>query len=64
MASYTYACKDYPGMDSCPGTFESQAQDELWKHFELHAAAAPQEDPSSWPPDEITTVKALIKKSD
>jgi len=41
MASYTYACKDYPGMDSCPGTFESQAQDELWKHIELHAAAAP-----------------------
>ena len=49
MASYTYACKDYPGMDSCPGTFESQAQDELWKHIELHAAAASQEDPSSWP---------------
>lgn len=43
--AYSYRCKDYPGMDACPGSFT--AETELWKHIELHAAIAHQENPSS-----------------
>ena len=30
MAStYSYACKDYPGMDACPGHFVAETEDEI-----------------------------------
>jgi len=38
--AYSYACKDYPGMEGCPGSFKAQTEAELWKHIELHAATA------------------------
>ncbi len=56
-----YACKDYPGMEMCPGRFEAETDEELWKHMELHAVVAHQEDPASWPSEEIANLKALIK---
>lgn len=62
MGSYTYACKDYPSMDECRGQFEAETEEELWKHIELHASAAHQEDHASWPPEEIANVRALIKR--
>tara|TARA_B100000959_G_C14467361_1_gene413592 strand:+ start:186 stop:338 length:153 start_codon:yes stop_codon:yes gene_type:complete len=49
-------------MATCPGKFDAETQEELWKHIELHASDAHEEDPASWPAEEIATVKALIKK--
>ncbi len=62
MVYCTYACKEYPGMEMCPGRFEAETEEELWKHIELHASVAHQEDPASWPSEERATVKALIRK--
>ncbi len=28
---YSYACRDYPGMESCPGRFYTATEEELWK---------------------------------
>ena len=61
MATRSYACKDYPGMEACPARFEAATDDELMKHIELHAAIAHQEDPASWPSEEKAKVKALMK---
>ncbi|MEM7224402.1 MAG: DUF1059 domain-containing protein [Pseudomonadota bacterium] len=59
--TYTYACKDYPGMEACPGQFVAETKDELWQLMALHAQIAHQEDPSAWSKDEIAQAKALIK---
>ena len=61
MATRSYACKDYPGMESCPARFEAATDDELMKHIELHASVAHQEDPASWPPEERKKLKGLMK---
>lgn len=58
---FVYACRDYPGMETCPGRFCAATEDEMWKHIELHAAVAHNEDPSAWPPEERTFLKTLIK---
>jgi hypothetical protein len=59
--SYTYACKDYPGMDECPGRFTAQTREEAWKLAELHAEIAHGENPSAWDDRTKDTLKALIK---
>ena len=59
--AYSYACKDYPGMEACPGSFTAQTEAELWKHIELHAATAHQEDPKQWSPEDRQTMKKLIR---
>jgi hypothetical protein len=62
MAStYSYACKDYPGMDACPGHFVAETEDEIWKLMELHASTAHGENPSEWSNDDRSYLKALIK---
>ncbi len=62
MAStYSYACKDYPGMDACPGYFVAETEDEIWKMMELHAATAHGENPSEWSNDDRHYLKTLIK---
>ncbi len=58
---YSYACKEYPGMGACPGRFYAETEDELWKHIELHAVVAHNEDPDAWSPDERAQVEVLIK---
>jgi hypothetical protein len=58
---YSYACKDYPGMEACPGRFYVETEDELWKHIELHASVAHNEDPTMWSSEDRAQVKALIK---
>ena len=59
--TYSYACGDYPGMETCSGRFHAETEDELWKHIELHASVAHEEDPSVWTDQERTQLKALIK---
>ena len=44
--TYAYACRDYPGMEACPGHFIAETLDEVWKLMELHATVAHDEDPA------------------
>jgi hypothetical protein len=59
--TYSYACKDYPGMETCPGQFTAQTEGELWKLIELHAAVAHEEDPAAWTAEDRGQLKILIK---
>lgn len=62
MAStYSYACKDYPEMESCPGSFVAETEGELWKLIELHASVAHGEDPGKWGEEDRQFLKTLIK---
>ena len=59
--TYSYACKDYPGMESCPGHFIAETEGEVWKLMELHASVAHDEDPGAWSDDDKAYLKTLIK---
>jgi hypothetical protein len=59
--TYAYACKDYPGMEACPGHFIAETEGEVWRLMELHAALAHGEDPATWSDDDKTFLKTLIK---
>jgi predicted small metal-binding protein len=59
--TYSYACKDYPGMEECPGHFSAATEDELWKLIEVHAKVAHGEDPAAWSADDKALLKALLK---
>lgn len=62
MASkHSYSCKDYPGMDTCPGYFVAETEDEIWKLMELHASVAHGEDPGEWSDEDRQYLKTLIK---
>jgi len=59
--TYSYACKDFPGMAACPGQFTAETEGELWKLIELHAALAHGEDPQTWPAEDVAQLKSLIR---
>ena len=46
--TFSYACKDYPGMEDCPFSVTTETEAEVWKQMELHAADAHGEAPSEW----------------
>jgi hypothetical protein len=48
-------------MEACPGSFASETEAELWKHIELHAATAHQENSEKWSSEERQTMKKLIR---
>ncbi len=58
---YTYACADYPGMESCPGQVSAETENELWQLIELHARVAHGEDPAAWGDEDRKIVQDLIK---
>ncbi len=60
-SKHSYACKDYPGMDACPGRFVAETEDELWRLMELHASVAHEEDPREWSDEDRKYLKTLIK---
>jgi Protein of unknown function (DUF1059) len=59
--TYSYACRDYPGMEECLGHFCTETEDEIWQLIELHASVAHGEDPTAWTADDRAQLKALIK---
>ena len=61
---YSYNCREYPGMEACPGSFVAGSEVEVWKHVELHGREAHGEDPSEWSEDEIQTIKGLIRPTE
>ena len=60
-SKHSYACKDYPDMDACPGYFVAETEDEIWKLMELHASVAHGEDPGEWSDEDRKYLEALIK---
>lgn len=60
-SKYSYACKDYPGMEHCPGYFVAQSEAEVWQLMELHAAVAHDEDPATWSDEDRAYLKTLVK---
>ncbi len=61
LMAYEFSCKDYAGMGTCPGSFIANTQEELWKHIELHAITAHQENPAAWSAEERKQIKDLIR---
>ncbi len=59
--TYSYACKEFPGMEACPAHFHAETKDELWKLIELHASLAHGEDSSTWPVEDISQLKEIIR---
>jgi predicted small metal-binding protein len=59
--AYSYACKDYPGMETCPGHFTAKTEAEVIKLIELHASVAHGENPAAWSKDDRAYLKSLIK---
>ena len=59
--TYAYTCKDYPGMEACPGHFTAETENEIWKLMGLHASIAHDEDPSAWSDEDRAYLKTLIK---
>ena len=59
--AYSYACKDYPGMEGCPGKVTAATEEEVVKLMELHAVVAHGEDPSAWTEDDRAYLASLIK---
>lgn len=59
--AYSYACKDYPGMDSCPGFVRAETEAEVMTLVETHARLAHGEEPAAWGDEDRATVKALIR---
>ena len=59
--AFSYACKDYPGMESCPGKVVAATKDEVIKLMELHAVVAHGENPSAWSDDDRAYLMTLVK---
>ncbi len=59
--AFSYACKDYPGMEDCPGKITAATEGEIMKLMELHAVVAHGEDPSSWSEEDRAFLATLIK---
>ncbi len=59
--TYSYACKDYPEMEACPGKVIAETEDEVMKLLELHAVVAHGEDPTAWSDEDRAYLKTLIK---
>ncbi len=58
---YSYACKNYPGMEACPGQFTAATEAEVIKLVELHASVAHGENPVEWGESDRAYLKTLIK---
>ena len=61
MTTYSYACKDYEGMESCPAHVTAETETEVLKLVEVHASVAHGEDPSKWSSEDRAYLKTLIK---
>jgi predicted small metal-binding protein len=60
-ATYSYACRNYPGMEQCPGRFYVDSEDEIWKLIEVHASTAHGEDPAAWTAQDRAYIKTFIR---
>lgn len=61
MATYSYACADFEGMEACPARFIAETKEEVTKLTELHAEIAHGEDASQWDQETRAYLQTLIK---
>ncbi len=59
--AYSYRCRDYPGMETCPASFVAETEQELWHHIELHGADAHKESPAAWTFEERKLIRDVIR---
>ena len=62
--SYTYACREFPGMESCPGEVTAETREELIELVESHARIAHGEKPEDWSESDRATFAGLIHAND
>lgn len=61
--AHSYRCGDHPGMEACPASFTAETQAELWKHIEMHATTAHQENPAQWSSEDREQIEKLVRRS-
>lgn len=57
---YTYVCAQFPGMEACPATVTTAAEEELWQLVELHARLAHGEDTEQWSDEDRKQIGVII----
>ncbi|MCU9847717.1 DUF1059 domain-containing protein [Defluviimonas sp. WL0024] len=62
--TYSYACADYPGMESCPGKVTAATEAEVWALIETHARIAHGEDSGAWSVEDRQQIANLIGTAD
>ncbi|MCP3970930.1 MAG: DUF1059 domain-containing protein [Rhodobacteraceae bacterium] len=60
--TYSYACAEFPGMESCPAHFHTETREELFELTKQHAIIAHGESPDDWAAEDLQMVKDLFKE--
>jgi hypothetical protein len=50
-------------MEACPASFTAETEAELWKHIEMHATTAHQENPAQWSSEDREQMEKLVRRS-
>ena len=59
--TYSYACADGEGTQTCPGKIIAETEKQVWNLMELRATIAHEEDTNAWYDETRTYLKPLIK---
>lgn len=62
--AYSYACRDFEGMEACPASVVAETKDEVWKLAGHHAQIAHDENPADWDKETRNYLDTLIKEVD
>jgi len=60
--AYSYACRDFEGMEACPASVVAETKDEVWKLAGHHAQIAHNENPDDWDKETRDYLDTLIKE--
>ena len=60
--AYSYACRDFEGMEACPASVVAETRDELRQLVEQHARIAHNENPEEWDQETRALFETLIKE--
>ena len=61
--SFTYACREFPGMETCPGEVTAETREELVELVEAHARIAHGESPDDWSEEDRAAFADLIREN-
>ncbi len=64
MISYSYTCREFPGMGDCPGYFVAATREEVYEITKVHARIAHGENPDEWSEDDQRQVWELIRPTE
>ena len=60
--AYSYACRDFEGMEACPASVVAETREELRQLVEQHAHIAHNENPEEWDQETRALFETLIKE--